>query len=73
MDRKDILIVPCTSQEPRDEFDIPIDWIRYQLEKPTIARVSKIRAVEKRHFIKCIDKLSLYDWKRIQTAIRDLF
>jgi mRNA interferase MazF len=70
----DLIIVPCTSQKARNEFDVLLtNWVEYGLPVPTIARISKIQKVEKRHFIKKIANINLFDWNMVRKKLDKLF
>jgi mRNA-degrading endonuclease toxin of MazEF toxin-antitoxin module len=71
---QDLIIVKCTSQASRNDYDVLLlDWSRYGLPVPTVARVSKVQTVHRRHFIKLIASLTSKDWNRIKRKLDELF
>ncbi|TCW35348.1 PemK-like, MazF-like toxin of type II toxin-antitoxin system [Laceyella sacchari] len=71
---QDIIIVPCTSQAARNDYDVLLlEWSIYGLPVPTVARIAKVQNVHKRHFIRWIDGLRSKDWSRIKRKLDKLF
>ncbi len=65
-DVTEVLSVPITSTEPRDEFDIEIfDWEEIPLDNLSTARISKALEIPIYDFRKRLGKLADDDWDNI--------
>jgi mRNA interferase MazF len=74
-DTNDVLVVPCTTQPPRSEFDVPLRfWRPIGLLRPTYARVAKIHQLRKDYLVQLIsERLDYRDWLNIRDKLLDLF
>lgn len=74
-DAKEVLVVPCTTQPPRNEFDLLLRyWREIGLFRPTYARVSKVSTIRKSWMIKLIsEQLDPRDWEAVHTKLFDIF
>lgn len=70
----DHLIATVTSQHPRNEFDVEIEyWEEAGLDKPSIVRCSKLNTVHFKELLFKIGKLHEHDLERVLTTIRSYF
>lgn len=70
----DVLITPITGQDARNEYDIPINkWKEAGLEKPSVARTSKITMIFSGILYKKIGELDNEDLKNILEKCKDCF
>ncbi len=70
----DVLISPITGQAARNEFDVPIKkWREAGLEKPSVARTSKITMIHNSILYKQIGKLDITDLNNILEKCRECF
>lgn len=70
----DVIIAPITGQAARSEFDVPIlKWQEAGLEKPSIARTSKMLTVENSMLAKKLGNLDNTDLTNILTKCKECF
>jgi mRNA interferase MazF len=70
----DVLITPVTSSEPRNEFDIVIEyWEEAGLLNPSVARTSKIASIPSKELIKRLGILHEHDLLMIINQCKELF
>lgn len=73
----DVIIAPVTSQQPRNQFDVVLEyWDKAGLLKPSAARTSKIISIHgtelKRH-LGVLHKHDQHDLERVLHMCRNLF
>ena len=71
-----ILTVKVTSKLSREnyKFDIGLfEWEQANLDRPSVARISKMQYIEKEKFDKKIGTITNRDWKNIQTTVKRFF
>lgn len=70
----DVVITPITGHDKRNEFDIPIEkWKEAGLEKPSIARTSKLKTIHNNILYRKIGELDGEDLKNVLDKCKDVF
>ena len=70
----DMIIAPVTGQAARNEFDVPIiKWKEAGLEKPSVARASKIMMIHNSVLFKRIGELQSEDLENVLRKCRECF
>lgn len=70
----DVISSPITSSEPRNEFDVVIEyWQEAGLKYPSVARTTKISSIPQSAFIKKMGDLNIHDLDRVLMMCRSLF
>lgn len=70
----DVIIAPVTSQEPRSQFDVVLEyWKEAGLLKPFVARTSKITSVHGSELKRYLGRIHNYDLERILDMCKRLF
>ncbi len=70
----DVIISPITSQKPRNEFDVVLEyWESAGLLKPSVARTSKIISIHGSELRRKIGVLVHHDLQRVLHTCRNLF
>lgn len=70
----DVIIAPVTSQQPRNKFDVVIEyWEEAGLLKPSVARTSKIISVHGSELKRLLGVLHNHDLERVLHMCRSLF
>jgi mRNA interferase MazF len=74
VDDADIVVVPVTSQLMRTRFDVALrDWQQAGLRLPSIVRVDKPAALERRLVDRVLGALTDRDWADVRAAVRHLW
>jgi mRNA interferase MazF len=72
-DANDLLLARITTQQPRNEFDVPLtDWAAIGLPKASTARLLKLVAIDGRLVHHSIGLLSVRDRATLATAAERL-
>ncbi|MEX1077074.1 MAG: type II toxin-antitoxin system PemK/MazF family toxin [Pirellulales bacterium] len=72
-DPNDLLLARITTQQPRNEFDVPLaDWAAIGLPKASTARLLKLVAIDVRLVHHSIGLLSVPDRATLATAVERL-
>ncbi|WP_373894317.1 type II toxin-antitoxin system PemK/MazF family toxin [Virgibacillus sp. CBA3643] len=70
----DVIIAPVTSQQPRNQFDVVLEyWEEAGLLKPSVARTSKIVSVHGNELKRHIGELHNDDLERVLNMCKKLF
>jgi len=70
----DVIISPITGQAPRNDFDVVINkWQEAGLERPSIARTSKLMTINNTMLYKRLGELDSGDLENILQKCRECF
>jgi len=70
----DVIVTPITGQDKRNDFDVPIiKWQEAGLEKPSIARTSKLTMINYNNLYKKIGELHKDDLVNILGKCKEVF
>ncbi|PKM50702.1 MAG: PemK family transcriptional regulator [Firmicutes bacterium HGW-Firmicutes-7] len=66
IEKLEVLSIKVTSQDARDDYDVPIfKWRESHLDKPSFARVSKTILLKKESFLKKLGDIHRDDFNNI--------
>src|SRR5699024_1918124 len=70
----DVIIAPVTSQKPRNQFDIVLEyWEEAGLLKPSVVRTSKITSIHGTELKRFLGELHNHDLENVLNMCRKLF
>ncbi|GIN59218.1 type II toxin-antitoxin system PemK/MazF family toxin [Lederbergia ruris] len=70
----DVIIAPVTSQKPRNQFDIILEyWEEAGLLKPSVVRTSKITSIHGSELKRHLGELHNHDLKNVLNMCKELF
>jgi len=70
----DVIISPITSQKPRNQFDIVLEyWEKAGLLKPSVVRTSKITSIRGTELKRYLGDLHSHDLESVLNMCRRLF
>ncbi|MFD1362766.1 type II toxin-antitoxin system PemK/MazF family toxin [Lentibacillus salinarum] len=70
----DVIVAPTTSRKDRNKFDVVLEnWRAAGLERPSVARTTKITTISREMLIKRLGDLNESDLNKVLKKCRELF
>lgn len=70
----DVVVAPVTSHAARDRYDVHVaQWQAAGLMMPSVVRVNKLAALDKRLVRRRLGSLQAEDWARVLDGLHSLF